>query len=514
MKATSPAYSPYADIRWVDFNIRFELLDETAKGAAVPSVSGQGDISQLAQLTDGIEEMSAKYATFETDGWKLDGTFSIVPDDLTGIQTGWWSDVLSDEDGLFLTPPSVSFYFGGAAIDTVGFTLCFDDTVDSYPVSIRVTTYDADQTTIIEQETFVNDNAKLVINMPVTEYYAVMFEFLSTSKPHRRVRLAECLFGIVQYFDNDNLISVQINYGADLTSESFPSRQLDFVFENLDKKYNLINPNSLYAYLQQGQDIYVRAVVNGEKVDMGVFEFTSAKASDDEMTGTITANDYVLLALDEALFTGGSNTVETLQTAVDTVLGDLDIETSLAYPSYQVSMAIPKNTTKREAIMLLAQAAMCSVWVDRDGILQIQPLTVKAAADDELNADRTISLGGISVSDPIDAVNLTVRNEFYVDINDDVVTVEHTYVAGSGKRVKEFHNPCVEWSNGQAVADWLLLQHNRRIRYNKQNRCNPAVEIGDTLKIHDAYGENRNAVVVEQEISYNGILSANTRAIG
>ena len=109
----------------------------------------------------------------------------------------------------------------------------------------------------------------------------------------------------MQNFDGDSLETVYITYSADLISEAFPSRQLNFTFENLDKKYNFINPNGLYAYLQQGQDIYAKAIINGEKVDMGVFEYTAAQASDDEVTGRITANDIVLLSL-ESVFNGGT----------------------------------------------------------------------------------------------------------------------------------------------------------------------------------------------------------------
>jgi hypothetical protein len=501
MRVTSPAYAPYSDVRWVDFNIRFELLDETARSAAVPTVNGQEDCSQLEQLTDGIETMSEKWATLELNAWGLDGKHKIMPDDVTGLQTGWWGDVLSDENGDFASPPTLSFYFGGAPIDTIGFMLYFDG--DSYPTSIRVTTYDADQATIIQQETFSNDKHNCVIDMPVQGYYKVKFEFLSTAKPYRRVRLAECLFGIVQDFDGDSLETVYITYSADLISEAFPSRQLGFTFENLDKKYNFINPNGLYAYLQQGQDLYVKAVINGEKVDMGVFEYTSSQASDDEMTCRITANDIVLLSL-ESIFSGGSDTVTTLENAVDAVLDGIDIEVSLAYPSCQVSMAIPQGTTKREALRLLAQAAKCSIWIDRDGVLQIHPLVTSETEDDELNADNMYSMGGIGVLEPVDCVELTVYNEY--------AETQTVYTSGSGRRVKAVENPCAH--NGQEVADWILAQCNRRIRYDKQNRCNPAVEIGDTLKIYDAYGENKNAIVVGQDIVFDGALSAKTKAVG
>lgn len=508
MQSTSPVFNPYSSERYVDFSIRFELLDENAKGNAVPAVSGQESISQLDQLTDAVENRSTKLATLEPDLWALDGTFEIMPDDVSEIQTGWWNDVLSGEDGGFDVPPSLSFVFGGLAISTIGFMLYFDRTNDSFPTLIKVMTYR--NSALVEQKTFNNDRRDCVIDMPVQDYDSVTFEFLETSKPYRRIKLLECLFGIVQEFNKENLVSANLLYSASITAETFPSRQLDFVFENLDRKYNLINPNGLYAYLQQGQDIHAKVIINGESVDMGVFEFSSAEASDDEITGKITANDVALSKL-EGGFNGGSNTQVTLQNAVDTVLSGLGIETSIEYPNLTVLMAMPQGTTKREAIRCLAQAAKCSVWLDRDGVLQIHPLVV-GAVNDTLDADNLTSLGGIRVSQPVDKVELTFSNEYAVQ--GDTTGLTEVFTSGAGDRVKTFTNYCFASPEAaQSVCDWLLAQCNRRVSYEKDNRGNPAIEIGDTLKIYDAYGENRNAVATEQSLSFDGGLFAKTKAV-
>lgn len=514
MQVTSPSFAPYDTDRLVDFTVRFELLDVNARTKAVPSVSGQENVSQLAQLTDMVDTQGGKYATLEDDCWVLDGTCDLLPDSAAGLQTGWWSNVLSGADGLFASAPWLKFAFGGTAISTIGFTLAFDALTDNYAASVRATCYASNGTTIIKQQTFSNNKAKCIIDMPVQNYYSVKFEFLATSKPYRRVRLSECLFGVVQQFDRHSIEKASLVYSADMACEAFPSRQLVFSFDNLDKKYNLVNPSGLYAYLQQGQDLIVNTAVGGELVNMGLFEFTRAEGSDDEITGEITANDYVLSTLDAAVFNGGSNTTVTLQTAVAAVLAGTGIAVSMATPSYMVSKAIPTDMTKREAIRCLAQAAMCSVWVDRAGVLQIRPLTVAATAHDELTADRVPSMGGISVSEPVEKIVLSVKNEYTTDINGNPRTTETIYTAGTGAKEKSYSNPCVAAANGAVVAAWLLAQNNKRVRYDKPNRGNPAIEVGDTLKIYDAYGENRNAVVTEQEFNFGGGLSAKTKAVG
>lgn len=426
---------------------------------------------------------------------------------MTGVQTGWWSETLSGADGYFSDPPSLHFGFGGVAISSIGFTLFFDEKGENYPLSLRVTTFASDGISILRQKIFSNSAARCVLEMPVQKYYSVRFDFLQTSKSYRRIRLCECLFGIVQWFDRQSLESAQVDYGADLLAETFPSRQLCFSFNNVDRKYNLVNSNGLYAYLQQGQDIFAEIAVNEEVVSLGSFEFMTALGKDDAITGEITANDAVLAVLDTSLFADGSSSIVTLQSAVHAVLGGLAIPTALETPDYLVSMAIPSETSRREALRLLAQAAMCSLWIDRAGILQMRPLRVAKQADDFLDADRMPSMAGVVVSEPVDRVVLRVRDAFSE-------TEEATFTVGVGKREKTFDNPCVTLENGERVAAWLLEELTRRVHYDKPNRGNPAIEIGDTLQIFDAYGENRNAVVTEITLNFDGGLEATTKAVG
>lgn len=506
MQTVDTNFDPWTHSREIDLRIRFELLDTKAREAAVPTVNSQAAVTQLAQLTDAVQEME-KYASLEPDFFVLDGSCKLLPDDLDGVQTGWWSEPLSGADGQFQTPPSLHFGFGGAAISSIGFTLIFDVKGENYPSLLRVICFAADGVTVLLERSVSNHSAHCVLDMPLQNYYAVRFDFLQTSKPQRRIRLCECLFGIVQNFDRHSLTQAKLDYGADLLAESFPSRQLDFSFNNADRKYNLVNPNGLYAYLQEGQDIFAEFLVNGVTVSMARFEFMRAQAKDDAITGEIRANDAALAVLETSLFDGGSSSVVTLQSAVQTVLSGISLAVSLERPNHLVCMAIPKGTSRRTALRLLAQAAMCSLWIDRADVLQMRPLLVNAQAQDHLDADRMSSMAGICVSEPVDRVVLRVRDEFSG-------TEEHVYTAGEGRREKSVDNPCVTAQNGAAVARWLLEQANRRVYYEKENRGNPAIEVADTLQIFDAYGENRNAVVTGVEFAFDGGMKALTKAVG
>ena len=85
-------------------------------------------------------------------------------------------------------------------------------------------------------------------------------------------------------------------------------------------------------------------------------------------------------------------------------------------------------------------------------------------------------------------------------------------MAGSGSKVKAYSNPCAV--DGQAVAEWLLETLQHRLQYAPTTRGNPAVEIGDTITIYNAYDAAGNAVVTGQKLIYDGGLTAQTEAVG
>lgn len=66
MQDVSTNFHPWLHSRRVDVRLRFELLDVNAKASARASANEQANVTQLQQLTDGVQEME-KYATLEPD---------------------------------------------------------------------------------------------------------------------------------------------------------------------------------------------------------------------------------------------------------------------------------------------------------------------------------------------------------------------------------------------------------------------------------------------------------------
>jgi hypothetical protein len=239
---------------------------------------------------------------------------------------------------------------------------------------------------------------------------------------------------------------------------------------------------------------------------MGSYYFRTAEVSSNIIMPTIRGSDIVL-SLDEEAFVSGSGAEMTLSEAVALVLSGLDISVQFGGDAGSRTV-IPalQSVSRREALRLLAQAAMCAVWCDRRGVIRMESLSLGDPLQ-ELTANELYDYSGVSIADPVDMAEVVVRNPF---IDGDGIV----YTSGSGKNVRSINNPCVVPSVGDSVAAWVLAWSNRRKRYAVKNRCDPAVELGDTIRIHDIYGGRGTAVVTSIEVEYTGGLSAVTGGVG
>jgi hypothetical protein len=509
MQSTSVTYAPYADSRQCDIRVSFRLIDNDAYSDATATATQYNtDVSQLTQTHDLVEGMGAKYATLETHGWPLDGTCDIMPDSVSGIQTGFWS-VPSGADGTFETDPTLTFVFTSDH-SSVGFTVIFDDKANRFPKTMTVTAYDSSDAEL-DSDTVTVTSARQVVDLPVENYRKIVISFSETREPYQRVRVSEVVFGVVQYFDNDNTSGATLLYGVSPAAENLPSNELTITFDNTDAKYNMVSPSSVFAYLQQGQSIAAELGIGLEYINMGKFYFAKAEAQDGSMTARITAYDR-LYQLDKSICGIGTTGTWTVADAVAAVITDSGLLITTDIPAatgaLTINKCIPTGTTHREALRLIAQAAMCTCYFDRDDVLIFAEVAAGTAVD-TLDADNMHDYPQIEITDRINTVELTVRDEY--------AETENIYTAadvepGETAQVWSVDNPLVY--DGNTVAAWLLDMAQMRTKYKITERGNPAREIMDTATIYDAYGGHADAVIIKQDYVFDGGLTCNTEAVG
>lgn len=507
--------NPYPSTRWSNIRVKFEIADTDAAEDVTPSATSEAAISNLAQVHNRTDEMTKKMATLEKDYFLLDGSFDL-PDESDNGEIGWWSREISDKNGTLITPQGLEFNFTKDH-SSIGFTIVFDNKANEYATDFTIQVYSSFGTLLYEDVVAGNKLNTYVSDTPVDGYRKVVIIFTKTSKPYRRVRVCEVVFGIIEIFNKDNTTNLNLLYEVSLNAEVFSSHELDITIDNIDKKYNMINPNGIYKYLQQGQELSVEMGVGPEehsveKVNMGKFFYSYSQTEDDSITARITANDlsYTLVRSRCRLGTTGTWTVND---AVAAVIADSGLNITAIIPVHIgnriVNKCIPYNLSHRETFRMIAQAAMCTCYFNRNNELVFAELTVAETAVDTLDNDNMSVPARISDLGRINRVELIVK--------DDYAQTESVYTAtnklpGENERVKSFENPLAY--DGQSVADWLLSIEQMRIKYELQERGNPAREITDTVKIYDAYNENRNAIITKEEYMYDGTLSANTEARG
>jgi hypothetical protein len=390
---------------------------------------------------------------------------------------------------------------------TYGWSLFFDEKNKIHATEVQITAYAEDGETVLMSMLYYNDKSALYVSNIVEDYSFVKIEFLSVNEPFRKVRLSEVDFGLTQHFGRDTLVKAAIIEDADIIARTLPARQLTFTFDNSGKIYNMLKPDMLYNYFSSGSKISVTMNVNDDTIDMGSFFFTAAETQSNALTAQITAND-VIIQLDKMLYSHDVNEEMTLEEAVNVILEGVDIERQYdeGLASVRVNLSTASSVSRREMLRMLAQAAMCTCFVNRDNKLVFTNLVTREANVSSIDKHALYNFNGLAVDDYIDKVTLLCNDPL-------MYGGTRQYEAGEGTHPVEVNNPCVAEENGAAVAAWLLEGYKRRVRYKVKNRCDPAVEIGDTVRLDDTYGENLNAVVNGIDIRWSGGMYATTRAV-
>lgn len=512
MQSISASYNPYSDARRADISFAFGVVAPTAAETAQPSSTLQSEVSQIEQTIDGVREMSGKYTSLETNMWVLDGTMEVYP----GEQTGWQSEHMSDDNKAFSSNPWLEFEFSQSQ-NSYGFTLIFDDTQPfNYPTQIITTAY-AEDGSLLGTLTTYPDGYRHVINLPIQLYRRVRFEFAGTNIPHRRVRVCCAIFGVEYIYDKSNIVSVDVRQSISPWAESLPSAEFQVTIDNSSRIYNMVNPDGLYEYLQEGQFMDWQIIINEEPVKMGRQYFTSAQSEDGGLTASITFNDRIF-ALDDIEYEGDEDeelVTWMLSEAVNELLLLSGTGISAVFEGQLgqslIWQSIPRKTSVREALRLCAQAAMCTCCIDRNNQLHFFTPQISDEPADIWSMDVQYPGAQIKVGEYYNSVKLTVENGETDVFGNPIVYKASNIAEGDFERLYEVSNPLVV--DGDAVAQWILQWVQRRVSYEVELRGNPALDLLDLVQINDIYGVNSTAVITKLDYSYDGGLKCDGEAI-
>lgn len=358
--------------------LEYGLVDVTAKEDATLSVNTQKSWTNIYQMHTEDKEYG-KYTTFEGGGFVLDGTVDFFPDTPASAQLGWWSNTLSDANGAFATPPTLTVQF--STIHTSGgVTLWFSVPTLDWASEVTITWYDASGATM-DTKTFYPTKGRFYCENQVENYQGLKLVFAGTNKPYHYLKVAALEYGMLQTFTEggDELISAQILEQVDLLSDIVSVNTLNFSFHSIGNTFDLLNPTGAHVLFQQKQWVRVVETLDGEEIPMGMYYLEEVETKDNV---TSMSCEDMLGVIDKTDYAGGEWESITARTLIAEIMtsakaGSYVLDSSLASVTLTGSIGI---MTHREALQQVAFALMATVNCERDGLIHIRKLPTDIAA--------------------------------------------------------------------------------------------------------------------------------------
>ncbi len=531
--------SVYAPTRRTTAKVSFEILDNEAYSDNTPIATSEAPISRKHQLTNKIRIMSHKYATFERDYFRLDGSFYIPPKpNEDESELGWWSDDICDENGIF-TPYQVLEFDFTEEHNSMGLTITFDVLTKEYASDFDIEVYRIDGTLIHTENVVDNDKPTYVMIHGLDNYGKIIITIKKWVKPFRRVRITEVDFGVIKDYEDDKLVNLNIIEEINIISDRIPSNEIRFTIDNSSREFNILNPEGFYRFLKERQDVKASIGIEiseneFEFIPMGKFYLTEWQSDEGALTTTFIARDIFEL-LENKEYTSINNT--NLYDLAEDILLKANVE------DYYIDGELRNISTNgfdesldsRKALQYIGIAGKSAIYQDRQGTLQIKQFKVLDERDTQYiyfaGPDMFTGMIYTAVDEGYDMKNITFDNVYREpQIKLDKLLYSLVMVIHNGEEKEEvtFYNEGVKEGNSfkidnplinslehaQEVAEWIISEYNLRAIYNINWRQNPCLECGDIVLVEDSFDAKKLSRIIKQEFEYAGYLSGKTETKG
>ena len=535
----------YASSRKISSKIVFEILVESVvEKAIVNSEYNEAPISRLIQIFNKKRDMAFKYATFEPNYFILDGSMKIPPSSFIegDDELGFWSEEISDENGIFINDPTVNISFSNAQ-SSLGLTITFDIINNEFAsdFTIQINAFGGG---LIHTEKVTNNDSSTYRLLKNLDNIGDIDIFINKwAKGNRRARLTEVDFGIIQEYTGADLINLSVIEEMDIVGSTVPSNELHFTLDNQERLFNILNPDGIYRFILPKQEIraYMGLQIGEteddyEFVQIGKYYLTEWQTNEGALTTSFTARD-IFDQLEKIEYKNSLTTTNLFALAEDILskaqITDYRIDAKL---TADLTNGFIEPLSTREALQSIAIAGRAVIYQNRQGTLvieRIEPLgvstgfitfpspdtyagltTPEITNDFEfqaINFENTFAEPEINLNEPVQSLIFLVRDGTE---NGTEVTFENSLTLRGGATYK-IENPLINTSlQAQRVAEWMFSEYNARGYYRANWRQNPALVCGDAVMIEDSFGQKKKARIVRQEFQFEGFLSGNTEAIG
>lgn len=515
--------------------VSLEITDPDALADAEAEDNGGIYTSQSAPVTKTGDRTTHPYCTLEQNLWCLDGSRRVIPESNFEDDT-YTSDVLSDETCVFSSKrPTISICFDETHNKLIpGVTITWSKTYNEYADTFEIIVY-KEGDIIITKEVTGNKSIETMVLFDFIDYDRVEVIIKKWCLPYRRARVEAIILGLSKVYGKGDLFSYSHKQHVDPISTSLPKSEITFSVDNVNREYDIQNPNSLAKYLTKNQEVKVRyglKMDDGsiEWVNGGVFYLSEWYAKQNGMTADFTARDLFGfmsdIVLDSDILWEPVSGVRRISYVVEELLKRANLpQGSSSNPRWVISESLryvrcdaPVDTdTVANNLQLLANAGKCVLYQDRDGIIHIEPLN-NEDSDYEISNFNSYTKSESSLSTPVKQVRVKKYAYYYGPAPDyellSRIDKEIHYPAdedipnGVYGETIIVDNPYVSVDEeALGIAEWMYNYLNNRMNIESSWRADVRMDALDIVKNRNDYGTNR-VRMTDIEYTYNGAFRA------
>jgi len=435
--------------------IQLGLTDPEAVESVVPIATDLAPFAHLDQVVSRGVRNITPYATLERNLWVLDGSKRILPT-TNFVDTSYVGNLLSNSDCTFTSNPVVELTFPRVFNSYLpGLIIIWDMAHGDYAVDFKITLY-KEGTKGSEKLVTGNDTVRTVVEMDINEYDKIVVEILKWSSPRRRARIARIHLGLsITYEKGDLFGTFTHSQEVDPLSAKMPKMSLKFSVNNVDDSYNPYNQTGISKYLAERQEIQVRygyRIGSGvEWIPGGTFYLSGWDAPQNGLYANFEARD--ILEFMNGIFMKGVYRPSgiSLKALAEEVLLDAGLpEREDELPPWKLHESLDDIYTvaplplvrHSECLQMIANAAECVMYVDREGFLRIEPAPT-SMTDYRVDNFNSYKRPEVALTKPLKQVDVSYYS-FVVDAEVKEIYKGQLSVSGTETIQITYSNPAVE----------------------------------------------------------------------
>lgn len=303
-------------------------------------------------------------------------------------------------------------------------------------------------------------------------------------------------------FRKSDILSYEHSMEADLLSGSIASNKITFSLDNTRREWDATNPTNYARFLAQASKVTVKYGLDTggdepEWISGGVFYLSDWTTPSNGLEAAFTAGDVfaymtesytgsksgtlysiALAALTQDKLPNGDPVLYVLDRSLRDITGDFSQDTT--------------DYTRAQVLQLVSNAACCVMFVDREGVIHIEPLSIRMT-DYVIDRARSYQYPEYSLSQGIKDVE-----------------VDHSYgkvkVVGSGYgNTQTVKNPLVSTqSQALRVGRWASNTLVGRKTMKSTFRADPRADVLDRVTVEHQYGQDSVVILTALKLRYTG----------